>query len=226
MMRTKLALFAAVALMAPLASAGMIEINMAGTNLTYTDADAGGGGLGTLVSTGGTDALQAVGFSEDLAPLGVFSSPPDSLSFSLNVTDVPSIAVPPSNGSTMVTAPAGGTFDLTVNANSILSLSLESVQVIYTNIEVGSFKANVWFTGSVGSISGQDLPFGIEIGEPVTLSFTVQPISQVASGGYLTSFVGGGSGTISAERIPEPSSLLIAGLGLLAVAGVRARSKK
>jgi hypothetical protein len=227
MTRSKLALFAAVALMAPLASAGMIEINMADTNLTITDADGGGAGTGTLASTGGTDALIALTFKEDATPLGVLSVPGNTLSFDLSVAGVPSIVIPPVNNSTTVTAPAGGTFGLNVNGLPALELDLDTVEIFYTRISAGSFNANFLFSGTVGSITGQDLPFDVELADPVTLSFNVQQLTQATSQGFLTSFLGSGSGTIMAARVPEPSSVLIAGLGgLLAIAGVRARSKK
>lgn len=227
MKRINLALFAALLLCAPVATAARIDIGMADADLTYSDPDGSGAGTGTLSSLGSIDSLQALAFEEDDLPLGVLASPPHALSFELNVLGVPNIAMPPLNDSTFVTAPQGGTFKLTINANTALELSLETVEIIYTRISAGSFQANFLFTGTVGSITGQALPFGIVLAEPVSLSFNVQQDSYSELGGYLKSFAGGGVGAISAQTIPEPSSMLIAGLGsLLAVAAVRARAKK
>jgi hypothetical protein len=227
MTRTKLALFSALVLVAPLASAGMIDITMTGAGLTYSDPDGIGAGTGTLTDSGApTDPLALVSITEDGNPVTLLQ-PPTQMSFDLSVGSIPSILIPAATGSTSVTAPAGGSFDLFLSNSSALSLTLDEVEVTYTRITSSLFDIRVFFTGTVGSIDSQALPAGVELGEPVTLSFNIQQGSTVALGDYLQSYTGSGTGIISAERIPEPSTLLIAGLGgMLAVAGIRARSKK
>ncbi len=199
------------------AMAGTIAIQLTGVNLNYSDPDGGGAGTGSLTDAGApADPLSSLLFTDDGSPVGILSSPPDSLTLDLSVLGVPSIAVPGPNSSTSVSAPAGGSLTVAVNAGTMLDLDLDSVGVVYSRINFSSFDVRVLFAATVGSIVSQSLPFSLQIGNPVTASFTLQGTSTV-SGGFLTKFVGAGTGVLSGA-IPEPSTIaMLAAMGALMV---------
>jgi hypothetical protein len=188
---------------------GTIQIEVTGANLNYSDPDGGGAGTGTLEDAGTpADPLTAILFSDDAVPAGILTSPPDSLTLDLLVGSIPNIAIPAPNSSNSVTAPAGGSLTLAVSAGTILDLDLDAVEVVYSRINFSVFDIRVMFTGSVGTIASQNLPFGLNVADPVTVTFTLQGSSS-ESGGFLTSFIGSGTGVLTAP-VPEPSSLLLA----------------
>ena len=198
------------------AVAGTIQIELTGVNISYSDPDGGGAGLGTLADAGApADPLTAMLFSEDDVPVGTLTSPPDSLTLDLLVGSIPSIAVPGPNSSTSVTAPAGGSLTLVVNAGTILDLDLDAVEVVYSRINFSTFDIRVLFAGSVGSIVSQSLPFGLNVDNPVTVTFNLQGTSSV-SGGFLTGFTGSGTGVLTAP-VPEPSIAMMGLGGLLSL---------
>ncbi|WP_425399625.1 PEP-CTERM sorting domain-containing protein [Aeoliella sp.] len=204
--------------------AGMIEISMAGTSLTYSDPDGSGAGTGTLTNSGGaTDSLSSLTTTEDGGTLGVLVNPPTPLAFDLDVSGIPSITLPPANGSTSVTAPAGGSFELFVDGSTALELDLDSVEVVYTRLSISSFDIRVLFAGTVGEIAQQDLPFDVKVAEPVTLTFNLQQGTSTDDGTHLISYVGNGTGVISSVRVPEPSTMLLAGSCLAGLALIRRR---
>lgn len=218
---------AAIISLPSMARAGLIEISMAGTGLQFSDPDGSGAGTGTLTDTGApSDSLSSLTVVEDGGTLGVLVSPATPLAFDLDVSGIPSIAIPPANGSTSVTAPAGGSFELFVDGSTALELNLDSVEVVYTRLSISSFDIRVLFAGTVGDIAQQDLPLDIEISEPVTLTFNLQQGTTTADATHLISYTGNGTGVISSERIPEPSSLLLAGLcGAAGLAIARCRNR-
>jgi hypothetical protein len=187
---------------------GTIQIELTGVNINYSDPDGIGLGTGTLTDAGApADALTAMLFSDDSVPVGTLTSPPDSLTLDLSVLGIPSILVPAPNSSTSVTAPAGGSLTLGVNASDVLDLDLDTVEVVYSRLSVGMFDIRLLFAGSVGSIVGQSLPFGLNIADPVVVSFNLQG-TTTESLGYLTSFTGAGTGLLTAP-VPEPTSIIL-----------------
>jgi hypothetical protein len=203
------------------ASASTISVDMAGANLNFSDPDGGGAGLGTLTDAGvPADALSAMVFYVGGSTVGNLTSPPDALTLDMSVTGVPNIAVPAPNSSTFVTAPAGGSLTLEVNSGTILDLDLDNVEVVFSRINFSTFDIRFQFVGTVGSIVSQNLPFGLSLADPVTVSFSMQGTST-ESGGYLTSFLGSGTGELSS--IPEPATLGMALLSVLSLAGCRRR---
>jgi hypothetical protein len=188
--------------------AGTIQIELTGVNINYSDPDGIGLGTGTLTDAGApADSLTAMLFSEDSVPVGTLTSPPDSLTLDLSVLGIPSIAVPAPNSSTSVTAPAGGSLTLAVNAGDVLDLDLDTVEVVYSRLSFGIFDIRLLFAGSVGSIVGQSLPFGLNVADPVVVSFNLQG-ATTESFGFLTSFTGAGTGVLTAP-VPEPTSIIL-----------------
>jgi hypothetical protein len=191
------------------AVAGPIQIEVTGVNINYSDPDGGGVGTGTLTDAGApADSLTAMLFSDNSVPVGALTSPPDSLTLDLSVIGIPSIAVPLPNSSTSVTAPAGGSLTLAVNSGDVLDLDLDTVEVVYSRITFGPIDIRLLFAGSVGTIDSQSLPFGLNVADPVVVSFNLQG-NTTESLGFLTSFIGAGTGVLTAP-VPEPTSIVLA----------------
>jgi hypothetical protein len=189
--------------------AGPIQIEVTGVNINYSDPDGGGVGTGTLTDAGApADSLTAMLFSDNSVPVGTLTSPPDSLTLDFSVTGIPSIAVPLPNSSTSVTAPAGGSLTLAVNSGDVLDLDLDTVEVVYSRIAFGPVDIRLLFAGSVGTIDSQNLPFGLNVADPVVVSFNLQG-NTTESLGFLTSFIGAGTGVLTAP-VPEPTSIVLA----------------
>ncbi len=191
---------------------GAIQIQLSGVDLTYTDANGGGAGLGSIVNAGGaSDPLQSINFFEDGVFVDSLDDPGDTLGLSVSIPALPNIAVPGPGLTTTVNAP-GGSLELFANSNSILDLNLDTVSVQYSNLNFGMFSIRILFAGSIADIASQDLPFIDPLADPVVVSFSLQgPRTEVA--GFLTSFIGSGTGEIAGTTIPEPATLAMMGLG-------------
>lgn len=129
---------------------------------------------------------------------------------------IPGVLNIPAGGGSVTTA-AGGTISLQFGGGKFLTLSLTEAEVNYTTLSTPALE--FVFTGAVGSIDGQYLPFNLVIADPVEVSFSVNPGNSVAAAnGFVTGFTGSGSGEIRA--IPEPASVvLLAAGGLLMLRG-------
>jgi len=202
------------------AMASFIDLQLAGVNLSYSDADGGGAGSGIMFNAGApSDPLNGIDFLVDGSLFGSLGFA-DDLDLDFSVTGIPNIAVPAPNSSTSVSALGGGSLELFVGGSSIIAIDLLSVEVIYTQVVVGPNFFQIQFTGAIGTISSQSLPFGLLIGDPIHVSFSQQG-TPTSSGGFLTGFIGSGTGEISGELIPAPGALAL--LGIAALAGKRRR---
>lgn len=203
---------------------GTIQIELTGVNINYFDADGGGAGSGMLTDAGApADALSAILFSTDTVPVGTLVSPTDSLTLDMLVDSFPSIALPAPNSSTSVTTTTGGSLTLAVNAGTILDLDLTTVEVVYSSIISNVFDIHVLFAGSIGNVASQNLPFGLTAADPVTVTFTLQGTST-ATGGFLTSFTGSGTGVLTAP-VPVPGAIWLFGSGLTCLVTCARRRK-
>lgn len=181
------------------ASAEMIQIQLGGVGLSYDGS--------SIVDTGPADPdpLTNATFLENDTPVGVVD---ENVTLNLNIPGVFNIPAGPTGG--QVSSLDGGSLDLVVDDSTILSLTLDSVTVNY--IPVISTVQFV-FAGSSSTIDEQDLPFGLALVNPVSVSFSTQ-ISQITDDGTsVSSFTSAGTGEI--QGVPEPATL-----GILAFGGI------
>jgi hypothetical protein len=185
-----------------IAQAGVLQIQLGGVDLQYSgnqiqDADPG---------LSDPDPLTNATFLQDSVLVGV-----DTTDVTLDLQIPGVMNIPITGGS--VNSATNGTLDLALGGGEFVSLVLDSVNVTYIPV-IGEL--NYVFAGSLASISGQNLPFGLILGEPVGVSFSTQTVAAVSSsGGFLTAARTAGTGEI--QSIPEPASLALLGLGVVAM---------
>ena len=207
---TGLAALAFVLLVAAPASAAVLQIQFSGLNLTYNaannslcDSTTCNGGAGVQ---GDSDPLITVSFLVDGNLVG------NVLTTNIWADVSTTVAGPIPVGGGMV-ATNGGIFDILTNNGSPgwgLALNLADGQLTYNN-------GTMSFVGSanVAAIFNQNLPFGLIIGQPIDVAYSINNLVTTSAGGFLTSATGAGTGEITGQTVvPEPASILLLGSGL------------
>ena len=198
--------------------AATISINFTGMNLVYDGSaiyDAGStvGGIGNPTDA---DPLTSVNFIKDGNLVGTLSS---DVSLDVYIPDVTGISSAPNTVFNVTTIGNPGFFDLLIGtsplASQFLLLDLSEVSVSYLDI---SGLMQFSFGAAVADSFAQNLPFGLEIGDPISVSFSAQVASgsRTTSGGFVTGFSAAGTGEISGPSVPEPATGLLLMLGALA----------
>jgi hypothetical protein len=211
---------AVLSLVAAPARAATIEIEFTGMDLVYDGSaiyDAGST-AGGVANPADADPLTTVDFSIDGVPVGSLTS---DVSLDVFIPGVTGISSAPATVYNILTPPAGGFFDLLVGtsplASEFLLVDLDEVNVTYVDV------ANIvqfTFGAAVSDVFAQNLPFGLEIGDPVSVSFSAQikPGTRTAAAGFVTGFEAAGTGEINGPQIPEPATCLLAAISLVGLA--------
>jgi hypothetical protein len=205
--------------MATTAQAATIEIAFTGMNLVYdgsTIYDAGSSAGGVLNPTQ-ADPVGALQFYLDGNLQGSLNS---DVAVDVSIPDV--VNIPSANNTIFNVTTTGnpGYFDVLIgtapSAAEYVALNLGEVNVSYVDV---SGLVQFTFGAAVAASSSQNLPFGLEIGDPVTLSFSAQvdANSRTIAGGFITGFEATGTGEIRGEAIPEPSTVALCAMGAIAI---------
>jgi hypothetical protein len=209
-----LAAFCVINLSSNVASASNISIAISVVDLVFDGknlVDAGSPAFGTG-NIADADPVDSMVFQVDGSTVGILTSPPEDLGVDIYI---PLISAIPSTGG-VGTSAAGGTFDLLMSAavpGYGLELILGPADIIYSPI-IGI--VDFVFVGAVAGVGAQDLPFALEIGDPISVTLSTQASSISSEFGSLSGFTSSGTGEVTGEKIiPEPSTLLLGGLALL-----------
>lgn len=205
-------------LSAPAAHAATLQIQFTGLDLVYDghdifDATSPFGGLGL---PGEADRLLSMEFLLDGLLVGRQTT---DIYADIAINGVGPL---PGAGGTVTTG--GAMFDLLTSASGWgLGLDLPSMTLAYVGNQLALSGAGV-----ASDIIRQQLPFGLMVDTPVNVVFVLGALNNVTqSGAFLTGFTASGTGSLSAPAVPEPTTLLLFGTGMLGLAGqVRRRMRK
>ena len=205
-------------------SAATIEIQFTGMNLSYDGSaiyDGASPNTTGVANPADADKLTFVDFVVDGSSVGTLSSDVSLDVYIPDVTGIPSAAGTSHN----LTTPGNpGFFDLLIGtaplASQFLILDLNSVNVTYVDV------ANIvqfTFGAALADLVTQNLPFGLVIDDPVTVSFSAQivPGTRTVAGNVVNGFAAAGTGEIQGSFIPEPTSCMLAIFGFVSALAIR-----
>jgi len=213
---------AAIAFAAAGADAGIL-IQFTGMNLVYDGSalyDAGSTS-GGLADPADADSLISVDFFDNGVLVGSLSS---DIALDVFIPGVVGIPAAPGTVFNDTTAGDPGFFDLLIGtsplASEFLIVDLNSVNVTYVDI---SGQVEFVFGAALASTFAQNLPFGLVMEDPLTVSFSAQvdPGSITSAGGFITGFTASGTGEYQA--VPAPGAAIVLGAGAF---GAMARRRR
>jgi hypothetical protein len=203
--------------------AATIDIQFTGANLVYdgTNLHDAGGSAGGVADPADADGLTSAVFSVDGTPVGTLLT---DISLDVFIPDVTGIPVGAGVVDVQTTPGNPGFFDLLVGtsplASEFLLVDLEDVSITYIDV-LGIVQFT--FGAAVSDTFAQNLPFGLAIGDPVSVSFSAQIIAgtKTDNGSVITGFEAAGAGEFRGPAVPEPTAICMAVVGGLACFGLR-----
>lgn len=208
---------AAMGLAGSVATADIV-IEFSGMNLVYDGStlyDAGSV-AGGVANPADADVLASVDFFLNGVQVGALNS-----DISLDVYIPNLVGIPSTPGSaTIINTGAPGFFDLLMGtsplASQFLLVDVSSVTVTYIDV-AGILQFT--FGAAVASAFAQNLPYGLMVGQPLTVSFSAQidPGTLTSAGGFITGFRASGTGEFRGEAVPTPGAIALVALGVPAV---------
>jgi hypothetical protein len=212
-------------------SAALARIQMSGADIVYferdgTICDAGGGAAAAGVCQGGADTLGTMTFSLGGVGQGTYTSPANSIGFnmllSINRVD------PTTSVTTAVLSSSSDVFDAQIGGVPGLFSDVDSGSVNFTSTAL-----TLGGSGIAGIAAGFPpvLPFGLMPEGPLAWSFSGESASCTGDiGSRICTYSGNAeiswtqqSGT---QQVPEPATLLLAGVSLLGLAFTRRRKSR
>jgi hypothetical protein len=195
------------------ASAAALQIQFTGVDLRYDGTSAIIHDYGDPALAGGTDTSKA----DDLLNMDflVDGIGVDNLSsdiyLDLEIPDVTGLLL--AGGSIITDGSPSGVLELLMPGIG-LSLSLGEAEIGFLPALGGSI--NFVFGGAVATIGTQALPFGLEIGDPVSISFSTQVVAGTLTHDdtYVTGFDSRGTGEVQGTLVPEPTTLGLVGMAI------------
>ena len=202
-----------------------VRIAFTGMNLVYDGASLydAGGIVGGIANPAEADPLATVDFFDSNTLVGSLTS---DVSLDFRIDGIANIPAAPNTTYTTAATPNSGFFDLLLGTAPLaaggLLVDIQSVSVTYTDI---AGIVEFVFAGGIGSSPAQNLPFGLQVADPITISISAQVLapSITSDGGFITGFQAFGTGEYRAAAIPAPATAAVLGLGVLATRRRRTR---
>src|SRR5690606_20158736 len=119
------------------------------------------------------DPVTSMDFSIDGSPVGSLSS---DIYVDIAIPDVTGISDAPGNVQNILTpGTSSGIFDLLIGSSPLASeyLVIELGQVNVTYVDVANV-VQFSFGAAVSDVFAQNLPFALQVGDPITISFSAQ----------------------------------------------------
>lgn len=222
--------FALLASAATPVLAATIGIQFTGMDLLYDGSTIydSGSTSGGLANPADADPLTSVDFFVDGSSVGSLSS---DVSLDVFIPDVTGISAAANTVDVQTTPGNPGFFDLLIGtsplASEYLLLDLEAVTITYLDVQnVVQFT----FGAAITDTFAANLPFGLDMEDPVTVSFSAQivPGTLTDNGTDVTGFEATGTGEIRGPGtvIPEPSTGVLAAFGVLGTLVARGRGRR